>query len=91
MRQRQWIELLSDYDCEILYHPVYPDLSEKILKAQTEAIKKENVKAKNLGRLIKLIFEIRSDGIRYYDKRIWLPLFGGLRDLIMHESHKSKY
>ncbi|GKC10630.1 putative reverse transcriptase domain-containing protein [Tanacetum coccineum] len=22
---------------------------------------------------------------------IWLPLFGGLRDLIMHESHKSKY
>ncbi|GJX37828.1 putative reverse transcriptase domain-containing protein [Tanacetum coccineum] len=25
------------------------------------------------------------------EKRIWLPLFGGLRDLIMHESHKSKY
>ncbi|GJY65204.1 putative reverse transcriptase domain-containing protein [Tanacetum coccineum] len=24
-------------------------------------------------------------------ERIWLPLFGGLRDLIMHESHKSKY
>ncbi|GJS20549.1 putative reverse transcriptase domain-containing protein [Tanacetum coccineum] len=21
MRQRQWLELLSDYDCEILYHP----------------------------------------------------------------------
>ncbi|GJT95103.1 putative reverse transcriptase domain-containing protein [Tanacetum coccineum] len=44
-----------------------------------------------MGRLIKPIFEIRSDGIRYFDKRIWLPLFGGLRDLIMHESHKSKY
>ncbi|GJY30669.1 hypothetical protein Tco_0414164 [Tanacetum coccineum] len=43
---------------------VYPDLSERILRAQTEAIKKEN---------------------------IWLPLFGGLRDLIMHESYKSKY
>ncbi|GJR25666.1 reverse transcriptase domain-containing protein [Tanacetum coccineum] len=27
----------------------------------------------------------------YHDKRIWLPLYGGLRDLIMHESHKSKY
>ncbi|GJT18939.1 putative reverse transcriptase domain-containing protein [Tanacetum coccineum] len=25
------------------------------------------------------------------EKRIWLSLFGGLRDLIMHESHKSKY
>nr|GFC41262.1 reverse transcriptase domain-containing protein [Tanacetum cinerariifolium] len=21
MRQRQWLELLSDYDCEIRYHP----------------------------------------------------------------------
>nr|GFB53635.1 putative reverse transcriptase domain-containing protein [Tanacetum cinerariifolium] len=26
-----------------------------------------------------------------HDERIWLPLHGGLRDLIMHESHKSKY
>ncbi|GJV25845.1 putative reverse transcriptase domain-containing protein, partial [Tanacetum coccineum] len=78
MRQRRWIELLSDYDCEIRYHPgkanvvadalsrkerekpirvralviiVYPDLFERILKAQTEAMKKENVKAENLGRL----------------------------------------
>ena len=21
MRQRRWIELLKDYDCQILYHP----------------------------------------------------------------------
>ncbi|GKG28178.1 hypothetical protein Tco_0406505, partial [Tanacetum coccineum] len=42
---------------------VYPDLSERILKAQTEAIKKENVKAENLGRLLKPTFKIRSDGI----------------------------
>nr|GEV83323.1 putative reverse transcriptase domain-containing protein [Tanacetum cinerariifolium] len=27
----------------------------------------------------------------YHDKRIWLPKFGGLRHLIMHELHKSKY
>nr|GEX59278.1 reverse transcriptase domain-containing protein [Tanacetum cinerariifolium] len=26
-----------------------------------------------------------------WEKRVWLPLYGGLRDLIMHESHKSKY
>nr|GEU65383.1 hypothetical protein [Tanacetum cinerariifolium] len=23
--------------------------------------------------------------------RLWLPLFGGIKDMIMHESHKSKY
>ncbi|GJV82000.1 reverse transcriptase domain-containing protein [Tanacetum coccineum] len=27
----------------------------------------------------------------FFKNRSWLPLFGGLRDLIMHESHKSKY
>nr|GEZ69354.1 retrotransposon protein, putative, Ty3-gypsy subclass [Tanacetum cinerariifolium] len=54
-------------------------------------MEKKNVKAENLGRLIKPIFEIHHDGTRYHNKRIWLPKFGGLRDLIMHELHKSKY
>ncbi|GKG37816.1 putative reverse transcriptase domain-containing protein, partial [Tanacetum coccineum] len=56
-----------------------------------EAMQEEMVKAENLGRLVKPIFEVCSDGIRYSDKQIWFPLFGGLQDLIMHESHKSKY
>ncbi|GKB74673.1 putative reverse transcriptase domain-containing protein, partial [Tanacetum coccineum] len=86
MRQRRWLELLADYDCEIRYHPgkanvvadalsrkerikplrvrslvmtIHPKLPSQILKAQTEALKEENIKA-NLN-------------------------------LIMHESHKSKY
>ncbi|GJT65064.1 putative reverse transcriptase domain-containing protein [Tanacetum coccineum] len=117
MRQRRWIELLSDYDCEIRYHPgkanvvadalsrkekepirvralvmtVHSNLPDQIRNAQLEAMKKKNVKAENLGRLIKQIFDVRSDGTRYFDKRIWLPRYGGLRNLIMHESHKSKY
>nr|GEZ60798.1 putative reverse transcriptase domain-containing protein [Tanacetum cinerariifolium] len=57
----------------------------------TEGMKKDNVKAKNLGRLIKPIFEIHSNGIRCFKGRIWLFLFEGIRYLIMHESHKSKY
>nr|GFB89343.1 putative reverse transcriptase domain-containing protein [Tanacetum cinerariifolium] len=117
MRQRRWIELLSDYDCEIRYHPgnanvvadalsqkerepirvkalvvtVRPSLHDQIRNAQSDAMEKKNVKAENLGRLIKPIFEIRPDGTRYHDKRIWLPKFSGLRDLIMHKSYKSKY
>ncbi|GJR85423.1 hypothetical protein Tco_0209434 [Tanacetum coccineum] len=70
---------------------VHPNLPDQIRNAQLEAMKKKNVKAENLGRLIKQIFEVRSDGTRYFDKRIWLPRYGGLRNLIMHESHKSKY
>nr|GEX75085.1 putative reverse transcriptase domain-containing protein [Tanacetum cinerariifolium] len=60
-------------------------------REKTEVMKKDNVKAENLGRLIKPIFEIRFNGIRCFKEIIWLTLFKGLRDLIMHESHKSKY
>nr|GEU87503.1 putative reverse transcriptase domain-containing protein [Tanacetum cinerariifolium] len=64
---------------------------EKIHEAQKEAMKRKNVRAENLGRLIKQIFEFRPDGTHCFGNRVWLPRFGGLRDLIMHESHKSKY
>ncbi|GJZ60768.1 putative reverse transcriptase domain-containing protein [Tanacetum coccineum] len=36
-------------------------------------------------------FEVRPDGTCCIKNQSWLPLFGNLRDLIMHESHKSKY
>ncbi|GJU84593.1 putative reverse transcriptase domain-containing protein [Tanacetum coccineum] len=59
-------------------------------RTQNEALKEENVKTENLRRMDKS-FEIRPDGTRCIKNRSWLPLFGSLRDLIMHESHKSKY
>ncbi|GJR37810.1 hypothetical protein Tco_1213494 [Tanacetum coccineum] len=69
---------------------IHPKLPSQILKAQTEAIKEENIKAENLRGMDKS-FEIRPDGTRCIKNQSWLPLFGNLRDLIMHESHKSKY
>ncbi|GKG02349.1 putative reverse transcriptase domain-containing protein, partial [Tanacetum coccineum] len=33
----------------------------------------------------------RSDGTLYYLGRIWVPLKGDIRTLIMDEAHKSKY
>ncbi|GKF47613.1 reverse transcriptase domain-containing protein, partial [Tanacetum coccineum] len=65
-------------------------LPSQILKAQNEALKEENIKAKNLRGMDKA-FEIRPDGTRCIKNQSWLPLFGNLRDLIMHESYKSKY
>ncbi|GKB00102.1 reverse transcriptase domain-containing protein [Tanacetum coccineum] len=109
--------LLSDYDCEIRYHPgkanvVANALSQKerikplqvralmrtihlnvpslILNTQAETMKEENVKEENLNGMNKK-FETRADGKHCIEKRSWVPRFGGLRDLIMNESHKSKY
>ncbi|GJW49924.1 putative reverse transcriptase domain-containing protein [Tanacetum coccineum] len=123
MRQRRWLELLSDYDCEIRYHPgkanvvadalsrkerIKPlrvralvmtiglDLPKQILNAQTEAQKLENLKNEDVGGMIrkdipKEKLEPRADGTLCLNGRSWLPCYGDLRTVIMHESHKSKY
>nr|GEW47457.1 putative reverse transcriptase domain-containing protein [Tanacetum cinerariifolium] len=69
---------------------IHLKLPSQILEAQNEALKEENVKAENLRGMDKS-FEMHPDGTRCIKNRSWLPLFGNLRDLIMYESHKSKY
>ncbi|GJZ97907.1 putative reverse transcriptase domain-containing protein [Tanacetum coccineum] len=117
MRQRRWLELLSDYDYELRYHPrkanvVVDALSQKsrpkplrvravvmtiglnlpvqILNAQVEARKEENYRTEDLCRMIKNL-EPCADETLCLRNRSWIPCFGNLRALIMHESHKSKY
>ncbi|GKC16075.1 putative reverse transcriptase domain-containing protein [Tanacetum coccineum] len=66
--------------------------NEKILKTQTEARKPENFEAEYVGGMIrKEKLEPRADGTPCLNDRSWLPCYGDLRTLIMHESHKSKY
>ncbi|GJR40623.1 putative reverse transcriptase domain-containing protein [Tanacetum coccineum] len=76
MRQRRWIELFSDYDCEIRYHPSKANVVVDALRLQ-----------KGLDEMI----EQRSDRTLYYLDRIWVPLKGEVRTLIMDEAYKSKY
>nr|GEZ38877.1 putative reverse transcriptase domain-containing protein [Tanacetum cinerariifolium] len=68
---------------------IHNNLPKQILDAQKEAVKRKNVRAGNLERLFKQIFEFRPDGTRCFRKRVWLLRYGGLRELIMHELHKS--
>ncbi|GJY00430.1 putative reverse transcriptase domain-containing protein [Tanacetum coccineum] len=79
MRQHRWLGLFADYDCEIRYHP-----------GKNEALKEENIKAENLQGMDKA-FKVCLDGTRCIKNQSWLPLFGNMRNLIMHESHKLKY
>ncbi|GJW18361.1 putative reverse transcriptase domain-containing protein [Tanacetum coccineum] len=66
MRQRRWIELFSDYNCEIRYHPGKANVVADALS------RKERVKPKRMD-------------------RIWVPLKGDVKTLIMDEAYKSKY
>ncbi|KAI3751318.1 hypothetical protein L2E82_22385 [Cichorium intybus] len=116
MRQRRWVELFSDYDCEIRYHPgkanvvadalsrkervkpsrvralgmvVQKILKSQILSTQEKALTKEICKVKLFT--LEARFEIKPDGVRYFKNRIWIPKVDELRDLILNESHRSRY
>ncbi|GKE95662.1 putative reverse transcriptase domain-containing protein, partial [Tanacetum coccineum] len=92
MRQRRWIELLSDYDCEIRYHPGKENVVADALnrKERIEPLRIENNKAEDIGGMLKKL-EARADGTLCLDNRSWLPGYGDTRSLIMHELHNSKY
>ncbi|GKE56196.1 putative reverse transcriptase domain-containing protein [Tanacetum coccineum] len=62
-------------------------IKHKILAAQKEAVDEFAGLQKGLDEMI----EQRSDGTLYYLDRIWVPLKGEMRTLIMDEAYKSKY
>nr|GFC18201.1 putative reverse transcriptase domain-containing protein [Tanacetum cinerariifolium] len=47
--------------------------------------------AKNPEAIREQKLEPRADGTQCLNGRSWLPCYGDLRTVIMHESHKSKY
>ncbi|GJW27057.1 putative reverse transcriptase domain-containing protein [Tanacetum coccineum] len=67
------------------------NLPMQILNDQAEARKAENIKSEYLGGMIEKKLESRADETLCLKNKSWLPCFGDLRDLIMHDSHKSKY
>nr|GEV05917.1 hypothetical protein [Tanacetum cinerariifolium] len=66
------------------------------LMNRTEALKPENLSAEDVGGMIKKDLlteklEPRANETLCLNNKSWVPCFGNLRTLIMHESHKSKY
>nr|GEZ17369.1 putative reverse transcriptase domain-containing protein [Tanacetum cinerariifolium] len=79
MRQRRWVELFSDYECEIRYH-----------LAQSEAFKQENVLVERLHGLDQQM-KRKEDESLYFMDHIWVSLVGGVRTIIMDEARKTRY
>ncbi|GJT47207.1 putative reverse transcriptase domain-containing protein [Tanacetum coccineum] len=82
LRQRRWIELLSDYNCEIRYHPGKANVVADALS------RKERVKPLRVRALMMIVHNDLQKKIREAQKE---AMKKKLKDLVMHESHKSKY
>ncbi|GKC26814.1 putative reverse transcriptase domain-containing protein [Tanacetum coccineum] len=102
MKQRRWKEREPPLRVRALVMTIGLNLPKKNLDAQTEARKPKNIKNEDVGGMLvenskdpekfrteKL--EPRADGTLCFNGRSWLPCYGDLRTVIMHESHKSKY
>ncbi|GJU71017.1 putative reverse transcriptase domain-containing protein [Tanacetum coccineum] len=83
MHQRRWIELFSDYECEIRYHLRKANV---VADALSMVSKVENVTAEMLCGMDQLIKRKEDGGMNF----IWVPLIDDVRTLIMDEAHASR-
>nr|GEU71865.1 hypothetical protein [Tanacetum cinerariifolium] len=91
IRQRRWTKLLSDYDCEMRYHPGKANVVADVLS------RKEGVKL-SMRRLRKRMrqgldqkMKKKEDGGLYFIDRIWVPLISDVKTMIMDESYATRY
>ncbi|GKB42499.1 putative reverse transcriptase domain-containing protein, partial [Tanacetum coccineum] len=62
MRQRRWLELLSDYDCEICYHPGKANVvADALSKKEQEPLRIRSLVMTIVLDLIKKILEAQTE------------------------------
>ncbi|GKD15778.1 putative reverse transcriptase domain-containing protein [Tanacetum coccineum] len=90
MRQRRWLELLADYDCEIRYHPGKANVVADAL-SQKERIKPLQVIHKRNSLWHEVPISIISDRDSHFTSRFWQSLQSALgTQLDMSTSYHPK-
>ncbi|GKA59081.1 putative reverse transcriptase domain-containing protein [Tanacetum coccineum] len=84
MHQRRWIELFSDYDCEIRYHP---EEATVVVDELGKASKEENTPAEMLCGLDQQM----EKRWRFILCGLWIPLIGDVRTIITDVAHAMRY
>ncbi|GJS24051.1 putative reverse transcriptase domain-containing protein [Tanacetum coccineum] len=83
---RRWLELFSDYDCEICYHPSKENVVADAL-SRKERIKPKRVRVMNMtiqSSINNRILAIQNEAAKVVNAPVEITL-------IMDEAHKSKY
>nr|GEX65903.1 putative reverse transcriptase domain-containing protein [Tanacetum cinerariifolium] len=86
--------MFSDYEREIRYHPGKENMVADALSGK-EWVKPRRVRAMAMtfqsGVKEMILMERKEDGNWYFIDRIWVPLLGDVRMVILNEAHKSRY
>ncbi|KAL0562097.1 hypothetical protein IC582_002547 [Cucumis melo] len=101
MRQRRWLELVKDYDCEILYHlgkanvvadalSRKPTLRQRIIDAQSNdpyLVEKRGLA--EAGQAVE--FSLSSDGGLLFERRLCVPSDSAVKTELLSEAHSSPF
>ncbi|GJV78405.1 putative reverse transcriptase domain-containing protein [Tanacetum coccineum] len=96
IRQRHWLELLSDYDCEIRYHPGKANvLANALSQAQIKAKKPKNLKNEDVEGMIrndipKEKLEPRADGTLCLNDRSSDKMYQDMKKLYWWPNMKAE-
>ncbi|GJY17276.1 putative reverse transcriptase domain-containing protein [Tanacetum coccineum] len=90
LQERRWIELFTDYECEIRYHPSKANIvADALSRKERLKPRRENILAESLHGLDQQMEKKEGESLYFMD-RIWVPLVGGVRTVIMDGAHNSK-
>ncbi|KAL4039223.1 hypothetical protein IC575_002872 [Cucumis melo] len=87
MRQRRWLELVKDYDCEISYHPARQMW---IIDAQSNdpyLVEKRGLA--EAGQAVE--FSLSSDGGLLFERRLCVPSDSAVKTELLSEAHSSPF
>ncbi|KAI3667584.1 hypothetical protein L6452_42650 [Arctium lappa] len=90
MRQRRWLELLKNYDCDLLYHPGKANMVADALsrKNHGDGVKMSLTRIDVVTSLLEIIKASQVEALKEENLKAEL---GGNRKLLLEEAHKSRY